>query len=196
MTVYHLSATLRLGDALVPDHQRCAALARPFTQALERGGACFDSMVLMGKYLYAVLSRSGLREWSDYAKWAAEGAFEYVRARDFPQRPSRLGCNYFYSDLSSSRRLFQDDWGEASPEERAAVRLFEVELEDECPARLDMGLYDAAYAALSERQDGQAALELARRYFAGEAGGRPVWELLSARPARAVRDITAYLYET
>ena len=118
-----------------------------------------------------------------------------MRRRDFPHRPSRLGCNYFYSDLSSSKRLFEYDWGEASPEERAAVRLFEVELEDERPARLDMSLYDAAYAALSERQDGQAALELARRYFAGEGGGEPVWELLSARPARAVKDITGYLYE-
>ena len=26
-----------MGDALVPDHQGCAALAQPFTQALERG---------------------------------------------------------------------------------------------------------------------------------------------------------------
>ena len=184
-----------MGDALVPDHQGCAALAQPFTQALERGMDCFDSMALTGKYLYAVLRRSGLREWSDYAKWAAEGAFEYVRRRDFPHRPSRLGCNYFYSDLSSSKRLFEYDWGEASPEARAAVRLFEVELEDEHPARLDMSLYDAAYAALSERQDGQTALELARRYFAGEGGGESVWELLSARPARAVKDITGYLYE-
>ncbi len=132
-----------MGDALVPDHQGCAALAQPFTQALERGMDCFDSMALTGKYLYAVLRRSGLREWSDYAKWAAEGAFEYVRRRDFPHRPSRLGCNYFYSDLSSSKRLFEYDWGEASPEERAAVRLLEVELEDEHPARLDMSLYDA-----------------------------------------------------
>lgn len=193
MTVYHMSQTLKLGDALLPDHQRCAALAKPFTQALERGMDCFYSMALTGKYLYAVLSRSGLREWSDYAKWSVEGAFEFVRRTEFPALPSRLGCSYFYDSLPSCKALFDYDWGEASPEEREAVHLFEVELEDENPVRLDMGLYDQAYDAMSRRQDGDAVLDLARRYFAGEGGGRPVWEILSARPARAVRDVTEYL---
>lgn len=195
MKVYHMSQTLRLGDALVPDHQRCAALARPFTQALERSVDCFYSTVLTGKYLYAVLSRSGLREWSNYAKWSVEGAFEYVRSTRFPDAPSRLGCNYFYQDLPSCKLLFQYDWGEASREEREAVRLFEVELEDAHPARLDMKLYDQAYDSMEERQDVQAVLDCAGRYFAGEGSGEPVWELLSVKPARAVQDLTAYLSE-
>lgn len=193
MTVYHMSQTLALGDALVPDHQRCAALARPFTQALERSADCVYSSVLTGKYLYAVLSRSGLREWSNYAKWSVEGAFEYVRLTRFPDVPSRLACNYFYEDLPSCKLLFQYDWGEAAPEEREAVHLFEVELEDAHPARLDMRLYDEAYDAMEERQDVETVLDCARRYFAGEHSGRPVWELLSDRPAKAVKDMTAYL---
>lgn len=193
MKVYHMSQTLALGDALIPDYQRCAALAQPFVQALERSVDCFCSMVLTGKYLYAVLGRSGLREWSNYAKWSVEGAFEYVRSTRFPDVPSRLGCNYFYEDLPSCKLLFQYDWGEASQEEREAVRLFEVELEDDCPLRLDMKLYDQAYDAMEGRQDVEAVLGCAGRYFAGEHSGRPVWELLSAKPARAVRDMTAYL---
>ena len=193
MNVYHMSETLRLGGQLVPDHQHCANLAQPFTQALERSVDCFYSMVLTGKYLRAVLGRSGLRAWSNYVKWSVEGAFEYIRKTQFPHLPSRLQCNYFYDSLPCCKLLFDYDWGEASEEERAAVRLFEVDLQDENPLRLDMRLYDEAYEAMDGRQDVHAVLDCARRYFAGEQSADPVWELLSSRPAKAVKDITAYL---
>lgn len=193
MILYHISDKLRLGDELRPGHERLDTLAEPFLQSLNRGEDCFAAMVLAGQYLRAVLARSGLREWSDYGKWAVEGAFEYIRRREFPACRSRLHCNFFYADPADSRRLFWDDWGAASQEERAAVRIFAVELDDGCPDRRDMRLYDAAYEAMLERQDIPAVLDCARRYFAGEAGGDPVWELLSDRPARAVRDLTAEL---
>lgn len=193
MNVYHMSETLRLGDELIPDHQHYINLAQPFTQALERNEDCFYSMVLCGKYLRSVLGRSGLREWSNFAKWSVEGAFEYIRKTEFPDLPSRLHCNYFYDSLPCCKLLFDYDWGEASPEEQAAIHLFEVDLQDEHPLRLDMRLYDEAYDAMSECQDVQTVLDSARRYFAGEHSADPVWELLSQRPAKAVRDLTAYL---
>ncbi|MBR5093602.1 MAG: hypothetical protein IK095_00770 [Oscillospiraceae bacterium] len=193
MIVYHMSETLELGDRLQPDFQRTEVFCRPFIQALERGENCFAAMVLNGKYLFAVLDRSGLREWADYAKWATEAAFEFVRARDFPGRVSRLRCCYYYDSLENAKKLFNYEWGWAGDEERAHVRLFEIALEDRRPDRFDMCLYDMAYDAMAERQDCSFALDCARRYYAGEHGAEPVWELLSAGPAQAVRDITSEL---
>ena len=68
MILYHMSQTLSLGDTLVCDHQKCTRLSEPFVQGLEQSEDCFVGMVLNAKYLFAVLSRSGLREWSDFAK--------------------------------------------------------------------------------------------------------------------------------
>ena len=79
MILYHMSQTLKLGDELTPDYQKNMTLVQPFVQALEQSPDCFYGMVLNGKYLYAVLGKFKLWEWSDYAKWATEGAFEYVR---------------------------------------------------------------------------------------------------------------------
>ena len=190
MIVYHMSETLKLWDRLEPDHQRTDALCRPFIQALERSEDCFAAMVLNGKYLFAVLDKSGLREWADYAKWATEAAFEFVRQRDFPDSVSRLHCCYYYDSLENAKKLFSYDWGWASDEERAHVHLFEIELEDLRPDRRDMCLYDSAYDAVAQRQDVDLARACARRYFAGEQSAEPVWELLSAAPAQAVRDIS------
>ena len=192
MTLYHISQTLQLGDELKPGNQRFSDLAEPFIQGLERGPDCFIAMLLNGKYLFAVMNRSGLREWADYAKWATEGLFEYVRCRSFSEAVSRLNCVYYYDNLADSRRLFEEDWGEESPEEREKVRLFAVEVEDPAPQRRDMGLYDEAYDAI-ERQDLDAALAAAERYFRGEASEHPAWELLSEKPARAVKDLTCLL---
>ena len=192
MRLYHISQTLKLGDALSPGHQRLSDLAEPFLQGLARGSDCFCAMLLNGKYLYAVMKRSGLREWADYAKWATEGLFEYVRRRSFPETVSRLACGYYYDNLADCRRLYEEDWGEEIPEEREKVRLFAVELEDPAPQRRDMSLYDEAYDAV-ERQDPEAALELAARYFRGEASEHPVWEILSDKPGKAVEDLTPSL---
>ena len=193
MIVYHMSETLKLGDRLEPDHQRTEALCRPFIQALERSEDCFAAMVLNGKYLFAVLDKSGLREWADYAKWATEAAFEFVRAREFPERVSRLHCCYYYDSLENAKKLFNYDWGWASDEERAHVHLYEIKLEDAEPDRRDMCLYDSAYDAMAQRQDVDFVLRNARRYYAGERSAVPVWELLSAAPAQAVRDISREL---
>lgn len=194
MKVYHMSDTLKLGDALSPDHKRCAALAQPFVQALEQSIDCYYAMVLNGKYLRAVLGKFRLWEWSDYVKWSVEGAFEYIRKTEFPHLCSRIRSNYFYDNLPNCKVLFDYDWGSASEEERNGIRLYEIELEDDAPVCLDMRVYDEAYTAMEECEDVQTVLACARRYFAGEATANPVWELMSDKPAKAVRDITAFLH--
>lgn len=192
MRLYHISQTLKLGETLQPGHQNFSDLTEPFIQGLERGPDCFIAMLLNGKYLFAVMNRSGLREWADYAKWATEGLFEYVRRRSFPEAVSRLNCVYYYDDLADSKRLYEEDWGEEEPEEQAKVRLYEIEVADEAPQRRDMSVYDEAYDAI-ERLDLDAAIAAAERYFRGEASAEPVWEILSDMPARAVRDLTHLL---
>lgn len=193
MRVYHMSDTLKLGDTLIPDHKHTTALAQPFVQALEQSVDCYYAMVLNGKYLRAVLGKFRLWEWSDYIKWSVEGAFEYIRKTEFPHICSRIHSNYFYDNLPNCKVLFDYDWGSASEEERNSIHLYEIDLEDNAPVCLDMRVYDEAYTAMEEREDVQTVLDCARRYFRGEATANPVWELMSNKPAKAVRDITAFL---
>lgn len=190
MILYHISQSLQCGDALIADFQRLEDLCEPFAQALERSGDCFYAMLLSGKYLYAVLCKFHLREWSDYAKWATEGLFEFVRKNEYPHCYSRVKCFFFYDNFQDSERLYWDDWGGATEEERAAVHLFEVELADDAPERRDMSLFDKAYDAISQQQDTEAALHYARQYFAGEHSDAPIWELLSDKKAVAIQDVT------
>lgn len=193
MKVYHMSDTLKLGDALTPDHKNTTALALPFVQALEQSVDCYYAMVLNGKYLRAVLGKFRLWEWSDYIKWSVEGAFEFIRKTEFPHICSRIRSNYYYDNLPNCKVLFYDDWGRASEEERNSIHLYEIDLEDDAPIRLDMRIYDEAYTAMEEHDDIHTVLDCARRYFRGESTTNPVWELISDKPARAVRDITPFL---
>lgn len=190
---YHMSETLRVGDILETDHQELRKLAEPFVQALERSLDCFYGMVLNGKYLCAVMEKSGLREWSDYVKWSVEGAFEFIRRTEFPDAVSRLNCNFFYDDLEKSRRLYEYDWGEEPEEVRNRIHLFEVMLEEDAVQRYDMSIYDQAYEAMEEKQDVQTVMACARRYFAGEHTEEPVWELLCGGNVHIAEDITSFL---
>lgn len=137
-----------------------------------------------------MLGKFRLWEWSDYVKWSVEGAFEYIRKTEFPHCVSRIQCNYFYDNLEACRILYEYDWGSASEEERSQIHLFEMEVNAETVERRDMRVYDEAYDAMAQREDVQTVLACARRYFAGEQTAEPVWELMSDRPARAVKDIT------
>lgn len=190
MILYHMSQTLRCGDTFIPDFQKTESLCEPFAQALERSLDCFYGMLLNGKYLYAVLCKLHLREWSDYAKWATEGLFEFVRKKEYPDSYSRLNSFFFYDDLNNSRKLYWDDWGAESDEERSKVHLFEVEVEDTAPQKRDMSLFSKAYTALSEKQDIAFALSCARQYFSGEHSDEPVWEIMSNKRAVVRRDIS------
>ena len=193
MIVYHYSSTLQEGDRLTPGHQNFSDLCEPFIQALAYSRDCFCGMLLNGKYMFAVLNRSHLREWADYAKWATEGLFEFVRRQEYPRAVSRLCCNYFCTDLADCVRMYWEDWGEEDEEERAKVHLFEVELSANGLEKRDISLYDDAYDAIRDRQDVDAALVCARRYFAGEQGLSPAWEYLSTEEATAARDVSSAL---
>ena len=170
MEVYHISQSLQRGDTLTPDYEKLYQLAEPFLQGLERGLDCFTAMVLQGKYLYAVMSRSGLRYWADYAKYATEAVFEFVRRREFPQSYSRLGCAYFFDSEACCRNHFEMDYGE-DPEEGAKVGLFQVELEDPAPQYRDMSVYDLAYEAMSQRQDVGGGIPPGTAVFPGRPDG-------------------------
>lgn len=193
MIVFHMSETLKLGDTLDGEYQDKTELISPFVKALEKSTDCFYAMLLNGKYVRAVMRKSGLREWSNYVKWSAEGAFEYIRKTEFPHCCSRVVCNYFYDSLPNCKRLFDYDWGEEPDEVRNAIRLYEVELEDKCPQRCDMRLFDEAYDAMEDEENLQKVLDLARRYFAGGCSDEPIWELMSIKPARATKDISDFL---
>lgn len=193
MKLYHMSQTLKLGDTLTPDYEKRMELAQPFVQALEQSTDCFYGMVLNGKYLYAVLGKFGMWEWSDYAKWATEGAFEFIRKTEFSDSYSRMSSNYFYDNLPDCKKLYEYDWGSESEEEQEKVHLFEVDVDDDAPQRRDMNIYDEAYNAMSTSQNVQLVIDCARRYFGGEHTEAPVWEVLSVKNAKAVTDISGYL---
>ena len=194
MIVYHYSPTLKEGEYLEPGHEKYGDLCEPFMEGLAYSRDCFVGMLLSGKYTFAVLNRSKLRYWANYAKWATEGLFEYVRRKDFPSAVSRLHCNFFCVDVAECVRMFWEDWGEEEPEDQEKVHLFEVELPEDSLEKRDCSLFDAAYDAI-ETQDIEEALAQARRYFAGEHSEAPAWEYLSAAQARAVKDISHLLRE-
>ena len=192
MKVYHMSETLKLGDTLEVDHQKLITLTEPFVQALEHSLDCFYGMVLNGKYLYAVLCKFGLKEWSNYLKWATEGVFEFVRKTEFPNAISRLNCNYFYDNLENIKRLYEYDWGQESEETRSKLHLFEVVIDDDAPQKNDMKLFDKAYDAM-EKQDVQTVLACAQGYYAGDHTENPIWEILIQKDVKVKKDITALL---
>lgn len=195
MILYHMSDTLQLGDTLENDHKQQLALAQPFVQALARSEDCFFGMYLNGRYLRAVLGKFQLMDmWSDYVKWAAEGVFEYIRQREFPQAVSRMACNYYYDNLPDIIRLYEEDWGRADETERLAIRLYAIELPDDVPQRCDMCWFDRAYDALWDHDDLHTAIDSARRYYAGEATAHPVWEIMSAAPGKAVQELTQHIH--
>lgn len=194
MKVYHMSDTLQLGMVLSPDYKEQMELTQPFVQALERSEDCFYAMLLNAKYLRAVLKKFGLMDMqTNYTKWATEGIFEYVRKTEFPHCCCRLTGNYFFDDLENCRELFEVDWGNASPEERSKIKLYEVELEDSAPEKYDMRLFDEAFDAMWEHEDIQTAFQCARRYFNGDLSGNPMPEILSEQKAVAVAERSDYL---
>lgn len=194
MIVYNMNQTLQVGDTLTPDYRKMAALSRPFVKALEESTDCFYAMFLNGQYLDAVLDKFKMwAVWTNYTKWAVEGAFEFIRKTEFSECCSRVSGSYFYGSLEESDIFYQMIFGRSPQEIQEKVRFFAIELEDTAPMRVDMRLFDEAYNAMDEieRKAGiQTVFDCARRYFRGEQTEDPVWELLSDRPARAVEDVT------
>jgi hypothetical protein len=182
MKVFYMSRKLETGDGLCPDENKYLSRVDPFIRALERSEDCFYSMILQGKYLYSVFRHSGLNEEeADYAKWAAEAVFEYVRRREFPNSVSRLGCNVYYDAPEDARQIFRS-LGEGS-EKAVQMYLYEVELDEKRPTYYDRSIFRMAYEILGENQDLNKAIQTARRYFAGKRTSTPLLELLSEKQA-------------
>ena len=195
MEVYHMSDTLSLGEKLSPDYKESLLLAAPFADALARGRDCFYSVLYSAKYLWASLSKFGMTDMqTDFVKWAVEGVFEFVRRTEFPASCGRFGGNYYFESKEDCAVLYEIDWGRASEAERAAIRLFAVELAEDAPERHDMRLFDEAYDSFEEQEDLDAAIKFARRYFSGGQTDEPMWEILSGAEAAAVRDLTDWLH--
>lgn len=191
MILYHISDTLQVGETMSQDYKKNMELVIPFVQALERSEDCFYAMLLNGKLLKSVLGKFGLRDMqTNYVKWATEGIFEYVRKTEFPKSYSRMLSNYFYDNLPDIKRMHEVDWSMKEKPER----LYKINLEDEAPQKRDMLLFDEAFNAMWEHDDVQTAFSCARRYFAEEQSGNPVWEIMSDKPAGAVEDVTTYLH--
>lgn len=194
MIVYHMSDTLIEGGELTPDYKKYWVLAEPFILALEKGRESFYGAYFAARHMDEVLDRFGMADMqTDCDKWAAEGVFEYVRRREFPRCCCRLRGNYYFDGIDSCRKLYEVDWGRASEEERAKIRVFEVELSETDVTRHDMRFFDMAYDDLWERGDIENTLTFARSYFSGESTRDPIWEIVSDRKAVALRDVTGLL---
>lgn len=188
MKVYHMSQTLKNGDELQADYKGNTKKCEDFLSALEQGEETLYSMI--------VSQNMEEEHWRDYVKWCVEGIFEFVRRRKFSNIPSRLKCSYFFDELENFKTLYEAGWAQESEEERAKLRLYEVELDDECAAKLDMLAFDEAYDVMYATKNIQAVMNCAERYFSGLGTPKPIWEIMSDKRARAVKDITDYLQIT
>ena len=122
--------------------------------------------------------------------------FEYVRQNEFPEFPNRIESNYFFDSIESSKRLFEEDWGEADQEERDKIRLFEVELRDDNPAFFDMNWFDEAFEVVYELESLDqidTAIEYARNYFGGKKSENYRFVIISNKEAVIISDITEKL---
>lgn len=185
MKVYHISQTLKLGEELQAGYNGNAERCDAFVKALEKGEDCIHSMI--------VSKKAETEKWNDYVKWCVEGVFEFVRKNEFPSIPSRLNCNYYFEDLAPFKTLYQAGWAQEPEEERAKIRLYEVELDEKRPIKCDMLLFDEAYDRMFDSQNIKAVINCARKYFSGCSSTNPIWEIMSVKQAKAVKDISEHL---
>ena len=185
MKVYHMSQTLKLGDELQAGYKRNIERCKEFAESLEHGE----------DYLQAKIASEKTKtdDWREYVKWCVEGVFEFIRKTEFPSLPSRLNCNYYFASLEYFNTLYESGWAQEPEEEIAKIRLYEIELEEEHPIQCDMLFFDEAYDVMLETQDIEAVVECVRRYFGGKHTNTPIWEIISDKPAKAVKDITFIL---
>lgn len=187
MIVYHMSQTLQLGDLLQPDYLKKSERYQPYIQALREGGNCIYDLIEHNRKDTSI-------DWNELVKRCVEGTFEYVRETEFPMIPSRLKSNYYFAGLDNFKTLYQAGWAQEPAEIQAQIHLFEIEVAEEHPLKFDMCIFDEAFDVMSEHQDLRFVIEFARRYFAGEHTVTPIWEIMSDKPARAIKDITTYLH--
>ena len=179
--LYHFGLHLKVGDVLIPDYHKKSRLVLPYVQALNKGQDVFENMLIQGRYLKEVLRRSGVREWSDYCKWATEGLFEYIRQCKFPDRYSRIKTNYFFDTVEKCRNLYKADYIDVG--DCAGEELFELEVQDDSPQYLDMNVYDEAYNAIENEEHIETLMAIAEKYWNFETTPIPNFEILSDKKA-------------
>ena len=198
MILYHMSESLEEGKELTPDYRKNASLIEPFVRALNTSVEVFQILMLNADYFGSVLAKYNLGGMPTHEiKWGTEGIFEYVRRKKFPDQIGRVKCNYFYPDLKQCSDLYFEDWGEASEEERAKIRLYEVETAGRTAA-YDMRLFDEAFGILCDgtaAADIERCMELAEKYFRGEKGKEPVMEILSDGAATVKQELDKTILE-
>lgn len=188
MRVYHMSQTLQLGNKLKAGYRGNTECCNMFMKALEHSESYLQSMIADMK-----LPND---EWREYVKWCVEGVFEFVRKTEFPSLPSRLDCSYFFDSLDYFKTLYEAGWAQEPEEERAKIRLFEIELNEDDPIKCDMCIFDETYDIMLDTKNISAVLGCARRYFSGQPSAAPIWEIMSDKDAIATIDITDYLVTT
>lgn len=194
MILYHISDTLQLGEMMSQDYKKNMELVVPFVQALKRSEDCFYALLLNAKLMKSVFGKFGMRDMqTNYVKWATEGIFEYIRITEFPECYSRMISNYFYDNIPNIKQLYEVYWDMKENDERFNFHVYEIEVEDEFPQKRDMVFFDNAFDDLWDNDDIHTAIDCARKYFKGEHTATPVWEIMSDKPAKAVRDISYIL---
>ena len=193
MTVYHMSQTLVLGENMKNDFEKKAEYTLPFVHALEIGMDFFCDVAANGQAKKLLPDQLIHLDRSEYIKWCVEGVFEFVRKEEFPNCPSRINCKYFFDDLENFKILYEAGWKQEPEEKRAKLHLYEIELDEEPLQKFDMCIYDKAYDAMAQKQYIAAVLSCARRYFSKAQSETPIWEIMSDRPAKAVKDISSFL---
>lgn len=187
MKVYHMSQTLQVGDKLKAGYKRNEIRCREVISTLEQSEQCLETTI-------ASMKLQG-DEWREYVKWCVEGIFEFIRETEFSFLPSRLNCSYYFDNIEYYKVLYEAGWAQKSEEERAQIRLFEVDLEEEKPTKYDMLLFDEAFDVTLNTKNIKGVVECARKYFSGECSNDPVWEIMSDKPAVATKDITEILLD-
>lgn len=187
MKAYHMSQTLQVGDKLKAGYKRNEIRCREVISTLEQSEQCLETTI-------ASMKLQG-DEWREYVKWCVEGIFEFVRETEFSFLPSRLNCSYYFDNIEYYKVLYEAGWAQKSEEERAQIRLFEVDLEEEKPTKYDMLLFDEAFDVMLNTKNIKGVVECARKYFSGECSNNPVWEIMSDKPAIATKDITEILLD-
>ena len=185
--LYHMSQTLQLGDSLQPDFLQKKERYQPYIQALRNGGNSINDLIEHQRKNPSV-------DWNELVKCIVEGVFEYIRETEFPMIPSRLNSSYYFEGLEHFVTLYQAGWAQEPPEKQVLVHLFEIEIGEEQLHRFDMCVFDEAYDVMLERQDLPFVIESARKYFSGDHTTEPMWEIMSDKPAKAVKDITDCLH--
>ena len=173
MKAYHMSQTLQVGDKLKAGYKRNEIRCREVISTLEQSEQCLETTI---------------------ASMKLQG-FEFVRETEFSFLPSRLNCSYYFDNIEYYKVLYEAGWAQKSEEERAQIRLFEVDLEEEKPTKYDMLLFDEAFDVMLNTKNIKGVVECARKYFSGECSHNPVWEIMSDKPAIATKDITEILLD-